>query len=113
WLEFRRVLFRSIIIITIILTRQPAVKPEPPNNGGGTIPVSENYKLVINVQGADDAEIILPNGERKPLPYETQGKNGEVIEAIIRANGFLDTLIRPVVSHRRSVYTYELQKIKY
>ncbi len=102
-----------IIIITIILTRQRAVKPEPPNNGGGTIPVSENYKLVINVQGADDAEIILPNGERKPLPYETQGKNGEVIEAIIRANGFLDTLIKPVVSHRRSVYTYELQKIKY
>lgn len=103
----------AIIITTIVLSRSPSPDPPPPPpDHGGNILTAEEFRLVINVQGADNAEIILPSGEKKPLPYETHGKNGDVIEGIIRANGFLDTLIRPVVSHRRSVYTYELEKIK-
>jgi hypothetical protein len=84
----------------------------PPGSGGNSVESQANkYKLVINVQGADNAEIILANGEKKKLPYETMGANGEIVEGTIRANGFVETHIRPVISHRKSVYTYELAKI--
>lgn len=111
-------IFLGLIVVTglLVFKNDPEPPPPPPPGpvSGGPVhePLNDKFRLVINVQGTDNAEIILSNGERKKLPYEIMGANGETVEGIIRANGFLDTLIRPVVSHRKSVYTYELAKIK-
>ncbi len=108
-----------VLLVVLFVTKddkQPPPPPPPPAEGVVTVPEveksSSQFKLVINVQGTDNAEIILANGERRKLPFETMGSNGEIVEGVIRANGFLDTLIKPVISHRKSVYTYELAKIK-
>ncbi len=108
-----------VLLVVLFVTKddkQPPPPPPPPAEGVVTVPEVEKspsqFKLVINVQGTDNAEIILANGERRKLPFETMGSNGEIVEGVIRANGFLDTLIKPVISHRKSVYTYELAKIK-
>lgn len=113
------VLLGLVLLVVLLVTKddkQPPPPPPPPAEGVVTVPEvekpSSQFKLVINVQGTDNAEIILANGERRKLPFETMGSNGEIVEGVIRANGFLDTLIRPVISHRKSVYTYELAKIK-
>ncbi len=113
------VLLGLVLLVVLLVTKddkQPPPPPPPPAEGVVTVPEvekpSSQFKLVINVQGTDNAEIILANGERRKLPFETMGSNGEIVEGVIRANGFLDTLIKPVISHRKSVYTYELAKIK-
>ncbi len=108
-----------VLLVVFLVSRddnETPPPPPPPAEGVVTVPEVEKpasqFKLVINVQGTDNAEIILANGERRKLPFEIMGSNGEIVEGVIRANGFLDTLIRPVISHRKSVYTYELAKIK-
>ncbi len=104
-----------VMVIGSMLFRNDPKPPPPPEVLVEPVvneKSSGRFKLVINVQGTDNAEIILANGEKKKLPYEIMGANGETVEGIIRANGYLDTLIRPVISHRKSVYTYELAKIK-
>lgn len=114
------ILIGMVILVAVLVFKKdvtPGPPPPPPPGAGPVVepvhePVANQYKLVINVQGTDNAEIILPNGDRKKLPYEFLGANGETVEGVIRAHGFLDTLIRPVISHRKSVYTYELAKPK-
>ena len=104
-----------VMVIGSMLFRNDPKPPLPPEVLVEPVVNEKNtgrFKLVINVQGTDNAEIILANGEKKKLPFEIMGANGETVEGTIRANGYLDTLIRPVISHRKSVYTYELAKIK-
>jgi len=74
--------------------------------------VSTNQRNVkINVPGVENAMIILANGEQHPAPYVINGKDGDVVEFTIRADGYTDKQERIELNHRRSSFEYRLEKL--
>jgi len=69
--------------------------------------------VLINTPGINHAEIILNDGERKKLPYSVSGKEGELFEFTIHAEGYKDKKVEVQITPRRSSFEYNLEKINY
>jgi len=72
--------------------------------------IQENHGLLISTPGIDDAYLIFPNGEKKPLPYQIKGKNGDSYELTIHADGYIDKKVQVEISPRRRGFEYNLEK---
>jgi eukaryotic-like serine/threonine-protein kinase len=108
-------IFLVAILITGVsqLTKQTD-KPEidePDKPAVNTIAPAEQRKIKIYVPGVQNAVLILPNREPQPVPYEISGKSGDIVEFTIHADGYVDKTERIEISHRRSSYECNLQKI--
>jgi eukaryotic-like serine/threonine-protein kinase len=73
--------------------------------------VTSERKIKISALGIDNAELIFPDGSRKALPYEVQGKEGDMFRFVIHAEGYLDKKAEVVITPHRSSYEYNLEKI--
>ncbi|MEO6719700.1 MAG: serine/threonine-protein kinase [Ferruginibacter sp.] len=67
-------------------------------------------KVMINTPGIENAEVILSDGVRKPLPYAVEGKDGERFELTIHADGYKDKKVEVQITPRRSSFEYNLEK---
>lgn len=76
-------------------------------------PVLKANTVLINTPGINHAEIILNDGERKKLPYSVSGKEGELFEFTIHADGYKDKKVEVQITPRRSSFEYNLEKINY
>ncbi|MEO5999182.1 MAG: serine/threonine-protein kinase [Chitinophagaceae bacterium] len=72
--------------------------------------VSTGSKIIINVPGISKAELILKNGEHRPLPYTLTGKEGDKFEFTIHADGYNDKDVQVVITPRRISYEFNLEK---
>lgn len=79
---------------------KPAIEKPAPTN-------LRNIK--INVPGVENALIILSNGEQHAAPYMISGKDGDVVEFTIRANGYIERLEKIEINHRRSSFECRLE----
>jgi serine/threonine protein kinase len=68
-------------------------------------------KIKISALGIENAELIFPDGSRKPLPYEVEGKEGDMFQFVIHADGYMDKKAEVVITPHRSSYEYNLEKI--
>lgn len=79
-----------------------------------TPPANENVNasshIIINVPGINDAEIVLQNGEHHTLPYTINGKEGDLLNGTIHAEGFVDKDVQVVLTPRRLSYEFNLEK---
>jgi hypothetical protein len=64
------------------------------------------------VSNASNAYIILQNGDRKKLPYEITGKEGEGFKFRLEADGYESKDVDVSISVGRKFYAYNLDKIK-
>ena len=85
-------------------------EPAKEKNTGNVIMGTAN-KVLINTPGIDNAELILNDGARKPLPYAVEGKEGERFQFTIHADGYRDKKIDIQITPRRSSFEYNLEKI--
>ncbi len=112
-------IFAGVILLSLLLIgvsqigkqtdkeeTKEAVKPVE-----NSITPAAQRKIKIYVPGVEEAAIIFANGEQHPLPYEISGKSGDIVEFTIRAHGYADKHERIEISHRRSSYECNLQKI--
>jgi serine/threonine protein kinase len=67
-------------------------------------------KIIINAPGISNAELILNDGSRKPLPYTVNGKEGDKFEFTIHADGYKDKDVQVVLTPRRISYEFNLEK---
>ncbi len=68
--------------------------------------------LTINVSNVSDGYIILQNGDRKKLPYEITGKEGENFKFRLEADGYESKDVDVSITVGRKSYEYNLEKIK-
>ena len=108
-------IFLLVIIITGIyqLSKKPEKQEieEPGQPAVNTILPAEQRKIKIYVPGVQNAVIILRDGKRQPVPFEISGRSGDIVEFTIQADGYIDKHERIEISHRRSSYECNLQKI--
>ncbi|MEO6732572.1 MAG: serine/threonine-protein kinase [Ferruginibacter sp.] len=67
-------------------------------------------RVMINTPGIENAEIVLSDGARKPLPCAVEGKDGERFEFTIHAEGYKDKKVEVQITPRRSSFEYNLEK---
>lgn len=85
--------------------KDPAVSKEDP------VVTADQRKVKIYVPGVENAVLVLPGGIQHPVPYEISGKNGDIVEFTIRAEGYFDKHERIELNHRRNSFECNLQKI--
>lgn len=89
-----------------------------PNNNKDTVNPepdkiqAENLRLTIDVPNTSNAYIIFPNGDRKKLPYDISGREGENFNFIIQAEGYIPREIEVPITGNKKSYEYNLEKIK-
>lgn len=91
---------------------EDVVVPATQLSGPGTtndVGNSEN-KIIINTPGISDAELILPDGGSRQIPYIVRGREGEKFDFIIRAKGYTDKEVQVVLTPRRMSYEFNLEK---
>ncbi len=110
----------AVMIIGIIqLTRTPAptqtggddIQQDKPGIEKPAIIPANQRNIKIYVPGVENAMIILSNGEQHAAPYVISGKDGDVVEFTIRANGYMERQERIELNHRRSSFEYSLEKM--
>jgi serine/threonine-protein kinase len=112
---FFALLLVAVLVIGIVQFTKPSAKraeddktDDPPQENS----VAANKRNIrINVPGVENAMIILPNGEQHTAPYTISGKDGEIVEFTIRANGYMDKQERIELNHRRSSFECRLDKL--
>ena len=88
-------------------TEAPAAEKEQKKITTDAAPVN---KIIINVPGISNAELILNDGSRQPLPYTLNGKEGDKYEFRIHAEGYRDKDVQVVLTPRRISYEFNLEK---
>lgn len=110
----------ALMIIGIIqLTRNSAptqtggddIQQDKPGIEKPAIIPANQRNIKIYVPGVENAMIILSNGEQHAAPYVISGKDGDVVEFTIRANGYMERQERIELNHRRSSFEYSLEKM--
>jgi hypothetical protein len=79
--------------------------------GKQAVPTAVERKLTIYAPGVEDAVLVLANGMEFPLPYVIHGRNGEIVEFTIRAEGYVEKQEIIELNHRRNSFESNLQKI--
>ena len=98
-----------LLLILIWVNDKPAVKTFVP--GKEITGTGDKQKVIINVPGIDNAELISIENEHIPLPFTVHGNEGDKFEYTIRANGYKDKKIQVKITPRRSSFEYNLEKI--
>lgn len=75
------------------------------NEGSGKL-----QKLTINVSSPQNAEIVLQDGSRRSLPFDTTGKEGEKFEFSLEAEGYISRKVTGMEFTTRGYYNYNLEK---
>jgi eukaryotic-like serine/threonine-protein kinase len=104
-----------IIAITIPKNTNPTLpeQPEPDVSEVNVEPANEPTRtLTINVSNASNAYIIFQDGDRKGLPYEITGKEGENFKFRLEADGYEPKDVDVSITVGRKSYEYNLDKIK-
>ncbi|MGC4035065.1 MAG: serine/threonine-protein kinase [Chitinophagaceae bacterium] len=103
----------SLIVIAILFlifrkgdTIDP--KPSPPVPEQTT---ADTKSIMINASGIQNAEIVLDDNTRQPLPYPVKGKEGETVSFTLRADGYQDKKVELEITSRRNSYEFTLDKI--
>jgi len=116
WVPFKKLLLPGLAAIALILffifyskSNLPGTKIIPVDNNKSEM--HEGKKIKITALGIDQAELIFPDGSRKQLPHEVEGKEGDMFEFIIHADGYIDKKVEVVITPHRSSYEYNLSKI--
>jgi eukaryotic-like serine/threonine-protein kinase len=108
-------IFLLVIILTGLsqLSKQPDKQKieEPGQPEVNAVLPAEQRKIKIYVPGVQNAVIILQDGKRQAVPFEISGRSGDIVEFTIHADGYIDKRERIEISHRRSSYEFNLQKI--
>jgi eukaryotic-like serine/threonine-protein kinase len=71
---------------------------------------SRLQKLTINVSSPLNAEIVLTDGSRHPLPFDTTGKEGDKLEFTLEADGYVSRKVTGMEFTTRGYYNYNLEK---
>ena len=102
-----------IIAITIPKNTDIALPEQPEPDEIVVEPISEPTRtLTIDVSNASNGYIILQNGDRKKLPYEITGKEGENFKFRLEADGYEPKDVDVSITVGRKSYEYNLDKIK-
>ncbi len=98
-----------LLLIFIWVINKPDVKPFIP--GKEITGTGDKQKVIINVPGIDNAELISNENVHMPLPFTVHGNDGDKFEYTIRADGYKDKKIQVEITPRRSSFEYNLEKI--
>ena len=109
-------------LVLLVVNNMPEKKPLPEEEKKEiheekteVQPVQKEFpaekKIKISALGIENAELIFPDGSRKALPYEVEGKEGEMFQFVIHAEGYQDKKAEVVITPHRSSYEYNLEKI--
>ncbi len=107
-----------LIIIAIVIPKNTNTtllpgQPEPDVSGANIKQGNEQTRtLKIDVSNASNAYVILQDGERKELPYEITGKEGESFKFRLEADGYEPKEVDVSITVGRKSYEYNLEKIK-
>ncbi|MBK8519501.1 MAG: protein kinase [Chitinophagaceae bacterium] len=104
-----------LIIIAVTIPKNTNITlPEQPEPDVSDLNVEPGYKrtLSIDVSNVSNAYIILQNGDRKKLPYEITGKEGENFKFRLEADGYEPKDVDVSITVGRKSYEYNLDKIK-
>ena len=107
------VLAALVLLVLFFVNNKPGGTREPVTNSTDQPAAlnAESRKVMINVPGVENAELITSGNERLPVPYTVTGKDGDQFEFIIHADGYHDKKVQVVISPRRSSFEYNLEKI--
>ena len=111
WLPSRSLFLYSMAAMALLLffiflmEMKPGIDPVIPDTGNG-----DEKKIMINASGIVNAELILNDNTRRPLPYAVKGKEGDKLEFIIHADGYKDKKVEMEITSRRSSYEFNLEK---
>lgn len=106
-----------LIIIAITIPKNTNnILPEQPESDISSVNAEQsnelNRTLTIDVSNISNAYIILQNGDRKKLPYEITGKEGENFKFRLEADGYESKDVDVSITVGRKSYEYNLDKIK-
>jgi len=104
-----------LLLIFFFYSSGPDVKPDPqepvkPKVEKNTTDPVAGSKVLINTPGIRNAELILDNGDHKPLPYSVEGNEGDRFQFTIHADGYKDKKVEVQITPRRSSFEYNLEK---
>lgn len=108
-LNRKTIIILATAILLLFIVIYFAVKPK---NNDGPVNATEDLHLTIDVPNAPDAYIVFPNGDRKKLPYDISGKEGENFKFSIQAEGYIPREIEVPITNSQRSYQYNLEKIK-
>jgi hypothetical protein len=94
-----------LLFFIFLMEIKPGIDPVTPDIRSG-----DEKKIMINASGIVNAELILNDNTRKPLPYAVQGKEGDKLEFTIHADGYKDKKVEMEITSRRSSYEFNLEK---
>jgi len=102
----------AILLIAVFSSRSSGPGPVPKVDSIKPPPVQSAIlsKVTIDVNNANDAVVILPDGTEKSLPAELTGKPGDSYNVVLRADGFRDKIIPIGFVQVSKTYTYSLDK---
>jgi serine/threonine-protein kinase len=114
------VIAASLVLLIVIAVMIPKTKsPSSPDQPevdviGPTVEQSneQTRTLTINVSNPSNAYLILQNGDRKELPYNITGKEGENFKFRLEADGYEPKDVDVSITVGRKSYEYNLDKIK-
>jgi len=72
--------------------------------------LAKQQKLTINVSSPLNAEIVLTDGSRHQLPFDTSGKQGDKFEFTLEAEGYVSRKVTGMEFTTRGYYNYNLEK---
>jgi serine/threonine-protein kinase len=106
-----------LIIIAIMLPKNTNIttqeQPETEISGANSEEETDLTRtLKIDVSNASNAYIILQSGDRKKLPYEITGKEGENFKFRLEADGYESKDVDVSITVGRKSYEYNLDKIR-
>ncbi|MBK8785263.1 MAG: serine/threonine protein kinase [Chitinophagaceae bacterium] len=106
-----------LVIIAVTIPKNTNIAlPEQPEPDVSDVHVEPGNELTrtlsIDVSNVSNAYIILQNGDRKKLPYEITGKEGESFKFRLEADGYESKDVDVSITVGRKSYEYNLDKIK-
>ena len=96
---------------SLIKNQPPVDKKILSGDTTSNIPAVNDKKITISALNVDNAIVIFPDGTSKPLPYEMHGKDGDLFQFTIHAEGYVDRKEEVQITPHRTSYPYNLEKI--
>ena len=103
-----------IIIVVMIPKNTDSTEQQESDSNKTGVEQTEGLTrtLTIDVSNVSNAYIVFENGNRKKLPYDITGKEGENFKFKIEANGYEPKDVDVSITVGRRSYEYTLDKIK-
>lgn len=101
-----------ILIVLFVGNNRPDPPPFPQTNPKPALDAG-SIKVRVNVPSVSNAIIVFPNGRTEKVPYSISGKEGQLVDFVLKAPGYADRNVRLEITNRRSYYDITLDKINY